>query len=196
MESKKPSSGMLRHLRQKMVPHFRRGKGKKLPAEIDASMDYRMSSSVPDMRDMKQVFFQRPTWTRHPQSDFPNYSSPSSPLVKPGRATEGGSGMKSTLTGPITERSQHRLSAPLDYTDWAPYQESHGVSEDRKGSPGADRRITASMEPEDQIPPETMHDNADPPPQATSQDTSQVKSPEDSPLCHEKKERSSSCFIR
>ncbi|XP_011607838.2 multiple C2 and transmembrane domain-containing protein 2 isoform X1 [Takifugu rubripes] len=173
MESKKPSSGMLRHLRQKMVPHFRRGKTKKLPVDIDPSMNYR-SSSVPDVRDMKQAFSQSPTWTRHLQSSFPNYSNPSSPLVKPpGRATEGGSGLKSTLTGQVTGRSEHRLSAPLDYTDWASSQESHGVSEDKKASPGAYRRVPASMEPEEQIQPEMMSDNADPPPHETSQDTSQ-----------------------
>lgn len=187
MESKKPSSGMLRHLRQKMVPHFRRGKTKKLPVEIDPSMNYRMSSSVPDVRDMKQAFSQSPTWTRHLQSSFPNYSNPSSPLVKPpGGATEGGSGLKSTLTGQVTGRSEHRLSAPLDYTDWASCQESHGVSEDKKASPGAYRRVTASMEPEEQVQPETMNDNADPPPHETSQDTSQVKTPKDSALSHVK----------
>ncbi|XP_056876215.1 multiple C2 and transmembrane domain-containing protein 2-like isoform X1 [Takifugu flavidus] len=173
MESKKPSSGMLQHLRQKMVPHFRRGKTKKLPVDIDPSMNYRMSSSVPDVRDMKQAFSQSPKWTRHLQSSFPNYSNPSSPLVKPGRATEGRSGLKSTLTGQVTGRSEHRLSAPLDYTDWASSQESHGVSEDKKASPGAFRRVTASMEPEEQVQPEMMSDNADPPPHETSQDTSQ-----------------------
>lgn len=195
MESKKPSSGMLRHLRQKMVPHFRRGKTKKL--EIDPSINYRMSSSVPDVRDMKQAFSQSPTWTRHLQSSFPNYSNPSSPLVKPpGGATEGGSGLKSTLTGQVTGRSEYRLSAPLDYTDWASCQESRGVSEDKKASPGAYRRVTASMEPEEQVQPQTMSDNADPSPRETSQDTSQVKTPKDSTLSHVKWELSSSFFIQ
>lgn len=182
MESKKPSSGMLWHLRQKMVPRFRRGKASKLPVEIDPSMDHRMSSSVPDMRDVKHAFAHSSSRTRPLQSGFPSYSSPSSPLVKPpGGAAEGGSGLKSTLTGRVTGRSEHRLSAPLDYTDWGSSHELfHGVCEDQKSSPGAHRRTTASMEPEEQVQPEKVATNPDPPPQETSQDTSQVQAPKES----------------
>lgn len=179
MDSKKPSSGMLRHLRQKMLPRFRRGKANKLPVELDPSLDYRMSASVPDVRDMKQAFTRSPPRPRALQPDFSSYRSHFSPLVKPpGGATESGSGLKSTLSGHVTRRSEHRLSAPLDCTDWASSQELfQGLAEDKRSSSGSNRRIPASMEPEEQVQAEMMPAIADPPPQETSQETPQVRTP-------------------
>lgn len=182
MDSKKPSSGMLRHLRQKMmIPRFRRGKANKLPAELDPSLDYRMSASVPDVRSMKQAFAHSPSRSRPLQPDFPIYRSPFSPPVKPaGGATESGSGLKSTLTGQVTRRSEHRLSAPVDCTDWASSQDLfHALGEDKRSSPRSNCRVPASMEPEEQGQPETMPTNPDAAPQETPQDTSQVQTPKD-----------------
>lgn len=160
-----------------MVPRFRRGKANKLPLELDPSLDYRMSSSAPDIRDMKQAFAHTTSRSRPLQSDFPIYRSPFSPLVKPpGGATESGSVPKATLSGHVTRRSEHRLSAPLDCTDWASSQDLfHALSEDKRISSGSNRRIPASMEPEEQVQPEVMPTNPDPPPQETPQETLQVQ---------------------
>lgn len=179
MDSKKPSSGMLRHLRQKMLPRFRRGRANKLPVELDPNLDYRMSSSVPDVRDMKQPFVRSPSRSQPLQPDFPVYRSPFSMLVKPpGGATESGSGLKSTLPGQVTRRSEHRLSAPLDCTDWVSSQVFfQGLGEDKTTSSRSNQRIPASMEPEEQVQPERMSPNPDPPPQETSQDAPQVQTP-------------------
>lgn len=176
MDSKKPSSGMLRHLRQKMIPHFQRGKPNKFPAELDPTLDYRMSSSVPDVRDMKQAFARGPSSSRPLQSDFPSYRSPfSSPVKPPGGATDGGSGLRPTPPGQGTRRSEHRRSAPLDCTDWASSQESfQAPAEDKSTSMRETRGIPASVEPEEQAQPDRMPGNPDPPPQETSQDTPQV----------------------
>lgn len=181
MDSKKPSSGMLRHLRQKMLPRFRRGRANKLPVELDPNLDYRMSTSVPDVREMKQAFARGPSRTQPLQSDFPVYRSPFSPLGKPpGGATESGSGLKSTLPGQVTRRSEYRLSAPLDCTDWVSSQDFfQGLGEDKRTSSRSNQRIPASMEPEEQVQPERMPPNPDPPPQETSQDALQVQTPRD-----------------
>lgn len=179
MDSKKPSSGMLRHLRQKMLPRFRRGRANKLPVELDPNLDYRMSTSVPDVREMKQALVHGPSRTQPLQSDFPVYRSPFSLLGKPpGGATESGSGLKSTLPGQVTRRSEHRLSAPLDCTDWVSSQDFfQGLGEDKRTSSRSNQRVPASMEPEEQVQPERMPPNADPPPQETSQDALQVQTP-------------------
>ncbi|CAG03084.1 unnamed protein product [Tetraodon nigroviridis] len=175
MDSKKPSSGMLRHLRQKMIPHFQRGKPNKFPADWDPTLDYRMSSSVPDVRDMKQAFARGPSSSRPLQSDFPSYRSPfSSPVKPPGGATDGGSGLRPTPPGQGTRRSEHRRSAPLDCTDWASSQESfQAPAEDKSTSMRETRGIPASVEHEEQAQPDRMPGNPDPPPQETSQDTPQ-----------------------
>lgn len=173
MDSKKPSSSMLRHLRQKMAPRFWRGKSAKLPLELDPSLDYRMSSSVPDMRDMKQAFPQGPSRARPLQAAFPSYSSPCSPLAKPpGRATVGGRSLKPTPTGQVPGRSEHRLSAPSDCPDWASSQDSVDGRRDR--SPGPGPRIPASMEPVEPVQPETAPPVPDAPPQELPQDAPQV----------------------
>lgn len=130
-----------------------------------------MSSSVPDMREVKQSFIQRSSRTRLLRSHLQSYSSPSSPLVKPpGGATDSRSGLKSTLTSQLTG-SEHRLSAPSDCTDWASSQGLfHGPPEDHNISPQTARRTTASMEPEEQVRPEPMATGSDPQPQEASQD--------------------------
>lgn len=179
MDSKKPSSGMLRHLRQKMIPHFRRGKANKLPVELDPTLDYRMSSSVPDVRDTKLAFARGPSSSRPLQANFPSYRSVfSSPVKPPGGARESGSGLRATPPGGGARRSEHQLSVPLDCPDWASSQESfQALAEDKMSSCGSTRSTPASMEPEEHAQPEKMPADPDPPPQEMSQDAPQVQTP-------------------
>lgn len=139
MDSKKP--GMLQHLRQKMLPRLRRGK---LPVQLDPSVDQRMCSSVPDMR---QVHTHGSSSTRLHQPV--TYSSPSSPSVKPARGPEGGgSGLKTRPVGV----SEHRLSVPVDCPDWASSQESFSnLCEDEQSSLEMNYRPVRGLEPEEMM---------------------------------------------
>uniref|UniRef100_A0A667ZQU5 Multiple C2 and transmembrane domain-containing protein 2-like n=1 Tax=Myripristis murdjan TaxID=586833 RepID=A0A667ZQU5_9TELE len=79
MDSKK--TGMLSHLRQKARPllsNLRRGKTNHGKPDVrpEHTLDHRMSSSVPDMRTMRQ---DSPV---APHLQLPQYSSPSTPLSK------------------------------------------------------------------------------------------------------------------
>lgn len=163
MDSKKPSSGMLRHLRKKMVPHLWRGRANKLPAQLDPTLDLRMSSSVPDVRDMKQAFAYSPSRSRAVQPDFPGYASSLATLAKPpGGATDSGRGL---LAGQVTRRSEHRRSAPSDCPDWASSQELHrGRGEDESTSSGSASRSMELAQPQ------VLPSN-----QETSQDSPQVQ---------------------
>nr|XP_046258857.1 multiple C2 and transmembrane domain-containing protein 2 isoform X2 [Scatophagus argus] len=158
MDSKKP--GVLRHFRQKVLPHFRRGKtsASKSPVLLEHTMDHRMSSSVPDMRYMRQEYTHVSSSTRLQQYNSPSYSSPSSPLVKPARGLAGGgSGLKVGPVGGGAERSEHRLSVPVDSTDWASSQESfNSLCEEEKSSSESNYRIVRGMEPEELALPEMM----------------------------------------
>lgn len=185
MDSKKP--GMLRHLRQKMLPHFRREKtsSSKSPSQLEHTADYRMSSSVPDMRDMrdmrdmKKMYAQSPSNTRFQQYNSSSYSSPSSPFVKPTRGQgEGGSGLRIGPVGVEAGRSEHRPSVPVDCTDWASSQESSsGLCHDERSPVDTNYNVSRGMEPEELALPEMMtvyspeHPSGD-----GSQDTSQVQS--------------------
>lgn len=174
MESKKP--GMLRHLRQRMLPHLRRGKtsSNKQRVQLEHTMDSRMSSSVPDMRDMRKEYAPVSCSTQQEYSST-YYSNPSSPLVKPARSYGGdGSGLKMEVVGGEAERSEHRLSVPADSVDWASSQESFN-SENRFSLEG-NSRSAWSMEPEELALPEVMtvyspHFPSD----GISQDSSQVQ---------------------
>ncbi|XP_050932350.1 LOW QUALITY PROTEIN: multiple C2 and transmembrane domain-containing protein 2-like [Lates calcarifer] len=158
MDSKKP--GMLRHLRQKMLPHLRRGKTSptKPMDQLDHPMDHRMSSSVPDMRDMRQEYARISPSAQLQQYNTPCYSSPNTPLVKPSRGQEGGgSGLNMGVVGGEAGRSEHRLSVPTDCTDWASSQESFtSLSEMEKSSPESNYRPARGMEPEELGLPEMM----------------------------------------
>lgn len=175
MDSKKP--GMLRHLRQKMLPRLRRGKTSpsKLPIQLEHTMDYRMSSSVPDIRDMRQVYAHGSSSTQLQQYNSPSYSSPSSPFVKPARGPGGGgSGQKTGLTG--AGRSEHRLSVPADSTDWASSQESlNSLCEEEKSSLETNYRLARGMEPEELALPEMMTVYSPELPSVVSEDSSQVQ---------------------
>lgn len=178
MDSKKP--GVLRHLRQKMLPHLRRGKTSPSKSHVQREhiLDHRMSSSVPDMRDMRQEYAQVSSSTQLQQYNSPCYSSPSSPFVKPAKGLGGrGSGLKMGAVGGGVERSEHRLSVPVDCTDWASSQESfNSLCEEEKSSPETVYRPAGGMEPEELALPEVMTVySPDLPFVQVSQDSSQVR---------------------
>lgn len=156
MDTKKP--GMLRHLRQKMLPRLRRGKtgSSKLALQAEQTMDYRMSSSVPDMRDMR--YSHGSSSTHLQQYSSPSYSSPSSPFVKAARGPGGGSGRKMEPVGGVAGRSEHRLSVPIDSTDWASSQESFNspCEEEKTTYLEASSKFARGMEPEELALPEMM----------------------------------------
>lgn len=174
MDSKKP--GMLQHLRQKMLPHLRRGKTspRKHLVQLEHSMDHRMSSSVPDMRDMRQEYPQVSYKMHLQQYNSPSYSSPSTPLVKPaGGLGGGGSGLVMGVVGGGAGRS-----VPADCTDWASSQESFNslCEEEDKSSLETNYRPVGGMEPEELALPEMMTVySPDPPSVEVSQDSSQVQ---------------------
>ncbi|TNN58752.1 Multiple C2 and transmembrane domain-containing protein 2 [Liparis tanakae] len=138
MDSKKPAK-MLQHLRQKMpqmkkmpqmpqmkkLPRLRRGKTApdKDLAELDHTLDHRMSASVPDIHDMRQ------------QYNSPSHSSPSEP-------GGGGSGlvMKSVTGGAGRSDAAHR-------TGWASQESFDGLSVEDKDSPETNYRPAGGTEP-------------------------------------------------
>lgn len=173
MDSKK--NNMLRHLRQKMLPHLRREK--KSSIQLEFAEEQRLSSSVPDMRDMRKIHSHSPSGTRLQQHNTSSHSSPTSPYVKPGRGQgEGGSGRRIGAAGAETGRSEHRLSAPVDSVDWSYSQESlGGLSPEERSPSDSNYKVSRGMEPEELALPEMMtvyspeHPSGD-----GSQDSSQV----------------------
>lgn len=176
MDSKK--HGMLRHLRQKMLPHFRRDKSSssKSPIRLEYAEDYRLSSSVPDVRDMKKMYAQSPASVRLQQYHTTSHSSPSSPYARPGRGQgEGGSGLRIGPDGVETGRSEHRLSVPVDAAEWPYFQES--LSSPEESPSAADCQVSRGMEPEELALPEMMTVYSPEFPSGDgSQDSSQVRS--------------------
>ncbi|XP_041796941.1 multiple C2 and transmembrane domain-containing protein 2 isoform X2 [Chelmon rostratus] len=178
MDSKK--TGVLRHLRQKMLPHLRRGKTSPNKSHVhhEHILDNRMSSSVPDMRDMRQEYAHVSSRRQLQQYNSPSYSSPSSPFVKSARGPgAGGSGLKMGAVGGEAETSEHRLSVPVVCTDWASSQESlNSVCEEEKSTPETDYRSAGGMEPEELALPEVMTVySPDLPSVQVSQDSSQCE---------------------
>ncbi|KAM7423645.1 hypothetical protein PAMA_000141 [Pampus argenteus] len=171
MDSKKP--GKLWHLRQKVLPHFWRGKTSPSKTHLEPSIDQRMSSSVPDIR---QEYSRVSSSAQLLQYNSPSYSNPSSPLVKPTREPGGGgSGLKMGIAGEGRGRSEHRLSVPTDCTDWASSQESlSSLCQEAKSSPESNYSPASGMEPEELGLPEMMTVySPDIPSVEVSQDTSQ-----------------------
>uniref|UniRef100_A0AAQ5YBJ4 C2 domain-containing protein n=1 Tax=Amphiprion ocellaris TaxID=80972 RepID=A0AAQ5YBJ4_AMPOC len=182
MDSKKP--GVLRHLRQKMLPHLRRGKtsSSKQAFQPDHAKDYRMSSSVPDMRDMRdmrdtrQEYARVPSTTQLQQYHTPSYSNPTTPLVKPAKhLVRGGSGLNMGVAGEEDGRNEHRLKVPADCTDWASSQESfNSFCGEEKSSVDTYNRPVQGMEAEELALPEMMTIySADNPSVEVPQDSSQ-----------------------
>ncbi|XP_053287662.1 multiple C2 and transmembrane domain-containing protein 2 isoform X2 [Pleuronectes platessa] len=158
MESKKPS--MLHHLRKKMMPHFRRDKSssKKEVAHLQHTMDHRMSSSVPDMRNMRPEYAGISSSPQLQQFNTLSYSNPSTPLNMLLRSKKpAGSGLNMGVGGEGVGRSEHRLSVAADSTDWASSQESfNSLGEVEENSPETNYRPARGMEPEELVLPEMM----------------------------------------
>nr|XP_019935884.1 PREDICTED: multiple C2 and transmembrane domain-containing protein 2-like isoform X2 [Paralichthys olivaceus] len=157
MDSKKPS--MLHHLRKKMLPHLRRDKTSpnKEVAHLQHAMDHRMSSSVPDMRNMRQEYAGISS-SPQVQQYTPSYSNPSTPLVMLSRSQKrAGSGLNMRVVGAEVGRSEHILNVPADCTDWASSQEScNSLGEVEKNSPDTHYGPVRGMEPEELVLPEMM----------------------------------------
>ncbi|CAK6967412.1 multiple C2 and transmembrane domain-containing protein 2 isoform X1 [Scomber scombrus] len=173
MDSKKP--GMLRHLRQKMLPKLLRGKTNtsKAGVHMEHILDQRMSSSVPDIR---QECLRIPSGSVHQQYNTPSYSNPSTPLLRPARGLGGsGSGLKMGVAGGAAGRSELTLNVPADCTDWASSQESFSsFCQEEQGSPESIYRPARGMEPEELDLPEMMTVySPDVPSLEVSQDSSQ-----------------------
>ncbi|XP_034089635.1 multiple C2 and transmembrane domain-containing protein 2 isoform X1 [Gymnodraco acuticeps] len=171
MDSKKP--GMLRHLRQKMMPHLRRAKPNqsKHVLQLDNTLDHRMSASVPDMRNMRQEYAHLSAVPQLQQYNSPSFSNPSTPLVQSGRGQgEGGGGL---LIG-VYDGEAGR-SVPADCTDWASSHESfNSLCGEENSSPEAKHIAPGVMEPEELGLPEMMTVySPEPPPLEVSQDSSQ-----------------------
>lgn len=81
------------------------------------------------------------------------------------------------VVGGEAGRSEHRLSVPTDYTDWASSQESFtSLSEMEKSSPESNYRPARGMEPEELGLPEMMTVySPDYPSAFVSQDSTQVQ---------------------
>ncbi|XP_033988601.1 multiple C2 and transmembrane domain-containing protein 2-like isoform X2 [Trematomus bernacchii] len=171
MDSKKP--GMLRNLRQKMMPHLRRAKPNqsKHVLQLDNTLDHRMSCSVPDMRNMRQEYAHLSSVPQLQQYNSPSFSNPSTPLVQSGRGQgEGGGGL---LIGGYDGEAGR--SVPADCTDWASSHESfNSLCGEENSSPEAKHRAPGVMEPEELGLPEMMTVySPEPPPLEVSQDSSQ-----------------------
>ena len=157
MESKKPS--MLRHLRQKMLPHLQRSKmsSSRSPVHFEHTMDHRMSSSVPDMRNVRQMYSHGSSSMQLHHCNSPSFSSPSSSCVElangPG---EGGSGLKTEPVARLAKRTELRLSAPVDSMDCAssPDLLSRVLKNNRSPSDKGGR-LVQGIEAEELTPPET-----------------------------------------
>ncbi|XP_060890843.1 multiple C2 and transmembrane domain-containing protein 2 isoform X1 [Labrus mixtus] len=165
MDSKKP--GVLRNLRQRMMPHLRRDK-------LAVQLEPRMSSSVPDMRNMRQEDAHMSSRMELQPYNSPSYSSPSSPVIKPARSPGGGgggSGLRREGGRGGGGGSGLRREGGRDCTDWASSQESF-VSEEETSESTC--RASWGMEPEELGLPEMMTVySPDPPSAGVSKDNSQ-----------------------
>ncbi|XP_077419789.1 multiple C2 and transmembrane domain-containing protein 2-like isoform X2 [Vanacampus margaritifer] len=139
---------MLQHLRRKLRRN-KSGVGKKGSAQAEpSSVDHRLSSSVPDMRDLKHgVYRTSPSYLR--KNLAPCYSSPTSPLAHPARrgglevGGGGGGGGSGGGGGGVSTGSEHTLGVPADYTDWrTSSQESFNSVHMEDGAPSW-RRLSA-----------------------------------------------------
>ncbi|XP_060924742.1 multiple C2 and transmembrane domain-containing protein 2 isoform X2 [Limanda limanda] len=184
MDSKKP--GKLHHLRKKMMPHFRRDKSSsnKEVAHLQHAMDHRMSSSVPDMRNMRQEYAGISSSPQLQHFNTPSYSNPSTPLDMLSRSKrQAGSGLNMGVVGEGVGRSEHRVSVAADSTDWASSQESfNSLGEVEENSPETNYRPASGMEPEELVLPEMMTVySPDQPSVDVSEDSSQCEMGDETP---------------
>ncbi|XP_024863724.1 multiple C2 and transmembrane domain-containing protein 2-like isoform X2 [Kryptolebias marmoratus] len=156
MDSKK--TGKLHSLRLKMLPHLRRNKASssKHRVQTECNMDHRMSISVPDMTSMREEYHHVSSNTQLQHYSPPKYNGNSRLPDKPARKSrgKGGSGLLEVPDGGAT-KSDHRLSMPADYTDYAFSQESlNGLCEEENCYWETHPRLVQRMEPEELVVPE------------------------------------------
>ncbi|XP_023188110.1 multiple C2 and transmembrane domain-containing protein 2-like isoform X1 [Xiphophorus maculatus] len=150
MESKKRSK--LDIFRKKVLPHLHRGKKSPTKHVLQPNhiMDNRMSTSVPDIRDMRQEYERVASSTQPHLYSSQNHDSVS-PLVD--RRT-GGSGL---LVPSAADKRVHRRSMPADCTDWDFSQEAvNGFRGEETSSMETQQRAVSGMEPEELALPEIM----------------------------------------
>uniref|UniRef100_A0A3P8QMN8 C2 domain-containing protein n=1 Tax=Astatotilapia calliptera TaxID=8154 RepID=A0A3P8QMN8_ASTCA len=151
---KKP--GMMQHLRQKMLPHFKRGKDplNKLAVQLDHN---RMSSSVPDVRNVKQDYPHVSSRVPFQQYNSPSYSDPSTPLDRPPTGPVGGGRSVNLRAGSgRIGRSENRLSVPTNCTNRSSSQESFNSLCGEETSSRETHQPGRGMEPEELALPEMM----------------------------------------
>lgn len=151
---KKP--GMMQHLRQKMLPHFKRGKDplNKLAVQLDHN---RMSSSVPDVRNVKQDYPHVSSRVPFQQYNSPSYSDPSTPLDRPPTGPVGGGRSVNLRAGSGgIGRSENRLSVPTNCTNRSSSQESFNSLCGEDTSSRETHQPGRGMEPEELALPEMM----------------------------------------
>ncbi|XP_007549154.1 multiple C2 and transmembrane domain-containing protein 2 isoform X1 [Poecilia formosa] len=150
MESKKRSK--LDIFRKKVLPRLRRGKTSPTKHVLQPNhiMDNRMSTSVPDIRDMRQEYERVASSTQPHLYNSQNHNSISSQLDR--RA--GGSGLQ---VPSAANKSVYRRSMPADTTDWDFSQEAvNGFSGEETISMETQQRAVSGMEPEELALPEIM----------------------------------------
>lgn len=151
---KKP--GMMQHLRQKMLPHFKRGKDplNKLAVQLDHN---RMSSSVPDVRNVKQDYPHVSSRVPFQQYNSPSYSDPSTPLDRPPTGPVGGGRSVNLRAGSGgIGRSENRLSVPTNCANRSSSQESFNSLCGEETSSRETHQPGRGMEPEELALPEMM----------------------------------------
>ncbi|MED6262737.1 hypothetical protein ATANTOWER_024923, partial [Ataeniobius toweri] len=148
MESKKRSK--LDIFRKKVLPRLHRGKtnSNKHAIQGNSIMDNRMSTSVPDIRNMR-LEYDRVESSRQPDL----YNSPSHNSVSSLVDREvGGSGLQ--VPGAGAKKSEYRRSMP-DCTDWAFPQESvNGFCGEERSSMETQQRFVSCMEADELALPE------------------------------------------
>ncbi|KAM4597018.1 multiple C2 and transmembrane domain-containing protein 2 isoform 2-T2 [Fundulus diaphanus] len=171
MESKK--RGKLAFLRKKILPHLHRGKTSptKHTLQPNPFLDNRMSTSVPDIRNMRQEPDRVTSRTQAHLYNSSSHNSVSSLLDREGV----GSGLQ--VPGAGTKKSEHRRSMPADCKDWTFSQEVvSGFCGEERSSMETQQGNVSGMEPEELALPEIMTVyNPDTPAEEPSPDNTQAE---------------------
>uniref|UniRef100_A0A3Q2TX56 Multiple C2 and transmembrane domain-containing protein 2 n=1 Tax=Fundulus heteroclitus TaxID=8078 RepID=A0A3Q2TX56_FUNHE len=170
MESKK--RGKLAFFRKKILPHLHRGKTSptKHTLQPNSFVDNRMSTSVPDIRIMRQEPDRVASRTQAHLYSSSSHNSVSTLLDREGV----GSGLQ--VPGAGTKKSEHRRSMPADCTDWTFSQEVvSGFCGEERSSMETQQGNISGMEPEELALPEIMTVyNPDTPTEELSPDNTQA----------------------
>ncbi|XP_054916030.1 multiple C2 and transmembrane domain-containing protein 2 isoform X2 [Poeciliopsis prolifica] len=151
MESKKRGK-LPDFFRKKVLPHLHKSKKSSTKHVLQPNniMDNRMSTSVPDVRDMRQEYERVASSMQPHLYNSQNYNSVSSLLDR----EAGGSGLQ---VPSIANKSIHRRSMPADCTDWDFSQEAvNGFCGEKTNSMETQQRAVSGMEPEELALPEIM----------------------------------------